>query len=138
GVQSIRMALAISPDRRNDWNNVVVEQSAEQPSIDALDAARELIIDAAQNAGRVSDEGVAIGPAQVGGRQSFQQLVRNAVGGRESQLKGGLVGNARPIEVGSRLARLLGKAANLVGGAVNQGEADAQAAQERHVEKQVA
>ena len=86
----------------------------------------------------MGDEGVAEGAAQVVGRQSFQHFVRDAVGGGQGELQRGVVGDAGAVEVGGRLAGLLGKAADLVAGAVDQGDADAQAAQQGDVEQQIA
>ena len=54
----------------------LLEQGVQQGGVDALDAAGELVIDAVQDAGRVGDQGVAAGAAQVGGRQAFENFVR--------------------------------------------------------------
>ena len=78
------------------------------------------------------------GPAQVAGRQAFQQFVRHAVGGHQGQLQGVGVGDAGAVEVGRRNVQTVGEAADLVGGAVDQGDADMQAAQQGDVEQQVA
>ena len=56
---------------------------------------------------------------------------------RASCKRGG-VGDAGAVEVGRRLAGLLGQAADLMAGAVDQRDADAQAAQQGDVEQQIA
>ena len=58
GVEPVRVALAVAAERRNDRDDVVLEQRLQQRRVDALDPAGELVIDAAEDAGRVGDEGV--------------------------------------------------------------------------------
>ena len=60
------------------------------------------------------------------------------VGGGQGQLQRGGVGDAGAVEVGRLPAGLLGEPADLVAGPVDQGDADAQAAQQGDVEQQVA
>jgi hypothetical protein len=97
-----------------------------------------LVIDALEDAGGVGDHGVAAGAAQVVGGQPFEDLVGNAVGGGQGQLKGDRIGDAGAVEVGRRPSGLLGQAAHLVAGPVDQGHTDAQAAQQSDVQEQVA
>src|SRR5207302_1340495 len=90
-----------------------------------------------EDARRVGHQGVAAGAAQVGGGQPFEDLVRDAVGGGDGELERRGVGDAGAVEVGRGLAHLLGQAAELVAGPVNQGHLDAQAAQQGDVEQDV-
>ena len=62
----------------------------------------------------------------------------DAVGGGEGQLERGGVGDAGAVDVGGGHAGLLGQAADLVAGPVDERDADAQAAQQGDVEQQVA
>ena len=64
--------------------------------------------------------------------------MRDAVGGSQGELQRVGVGDAGAVEVGGRLSGLFGQAADLVAGAVDQGDADAQAAQQGDVEQQIA
>ena len=95
GVEAVRVALAVDAERRHDRDDVVFEQRLQQPHVDALDPAGELVIDAAEDAGRVGDDGVRAGAAQVVGRQPFEDFVRDAVGGGDGDLQRVAVGDAR-------------------------------------------
>ena len=61
GVQAVRVPGAVDPDRRHDRDDVVFEQRLQQPDVDPLDPAGELVIDAAEDAGRVRDDRVRAG-----------------------------------------------------------------------------
>ena len=65
----------------------MLEQRLQQADVDALDPAGVLVIDAVQDAGRMSHHGVADGAAQVVGGQPFEDLVGDAVGGGEGELQ---------------------------------------------------
>ena len=56
GVEAVGVALAVAAQRRDDRDDVVLEQGLQQAGVDALDPAGELVIDALQDAGRVGDE----------------------------------------------------------------------------------
>ncbi len=59
-------------------------------------------------------------------------------GGIQGELKCRRVGDAGAVEIGRRQSTLLGKAADLVTGPVDQRHADAQTTQEGHIGQQVA
>ena len=107
------------------------------PDIDALDLAGELVIDAAEDAGRVGDERVGAGAAEVVGREPFEDLVRDAVGGGERDLERRASVTPVPSRSDGGDLHQLGVAPDLVRGAVDQRDADAQAAQQGDVEQQV-
>ena len=86
----------------------------------------------------MGDDGVADGAAQVGGRQTFEQIVGDAVGGVERELQRDRIGDAGAIEIGRRLPGLGREPLNLMRRAMYQSDADAQAAQEGQVKQQVA
>ena len=106
--------------------------------IHALDAAGSLVIDAVQNAGRVCGQSIGDGAAQIGGRQPFEQFMRHAVGGQQSDAQCLVIGDAGAVEIAGRHVESVGQAGDLMGRPVNESDADAQAAQQGDVEQQIA
>src|SRR5581483_3888373 len=96
-----------------------------------------LVIDAAEDAGRVGDQGVAGRRPQVHAGQPLEHLVGDAVGGGQGQVEGGGVGDAGAVDVGRLPADLAGQPLDLPAGPVDQDDANPQAAQERDVEQEV-
>jgi hypothetical protein len=116
----------------------VLQQRFEQTDIDAIDLAGVLMIDPLEDAGRMGDQGVGAGAAQIGSGQTFEDFMGDAVGGVEGKLECGVIGDAGAVEIAGGLAGLLGEAAHLVARPMHQGHLDAEAAQQGDVEQQVA
>jgi hypothetical protein len=96
------------------------------------------VVDALEDAGRVGDDRVGVGAAQVGGGEPLQQPVGDAGRRGQRDAERGRVGDAGAVGVGRRHAGGVGQLADLLAGPVDQGDADPQAAQQRDVEQQVA
>ena len=107
------MPFAVAAQRRDHRHDVVIEQRLQEGGIDALDPAGELVIDAVQDAGRVGDQRVAIGAAQIVGGQALEDLVGDAIGGVQGELQRGGIGDAGAVDVGRRQPGLLRQPANL-------------------------
>ena len=95
------------------------------------------MIDAAQDAHRVGDDGVGRGGAEVVGRKALENLVCQAVGGGEREAERDVVGHAAAIQVGRRYALLRRERSNLSGGAVHEDDADVERAQHGDVQEEV-
>ena len=138
GVQAIGVALAVAAERGNHRHDVVFQQCLQERRVHALDPARQLVIDALQDARRMGHEAVAVRGPQIIGGEPFENLMGDAIGGRQGKLQGGGVGYPCAIDVGRRGARLQGEPPNLLSRPVHQGDANAQAAQEGNVQQEVA
>jgi hypothetical protein len=95
-----------------------------------------LLIHALNNAGGMGDNGVGADATQVIGRQTFEDFVREAVGGGERELERGVVGNAGAVEIGGGHAFFLGEGTDLRGSTVNKHDADVQGAQHGDVQQE--
>ena len=115
----------------------MVEQLLEHLDVHPLDLAAEQVVHAVQDADGVGDDGIGAGGAQVNGREAFEDLVRQAVGGGQGELERGFVGDAGAVEVGGGDALLGGQRSDLRGGAVDEHDADAQRAQHGDVHQDV-
>src|SRR2546421_493445 len=91
-----------------------------------LRSARDFrrMVSASEDAGRVGDQGVADGPAQVGGGQPFEDGVADAGGGGDGQLQRRGVGDADAVGVGRGDAALDPQLPYLQAGPVDQRHAD--------------
>src|SRR5262249_49626048 len=134
----IGVPLSVTPQGGNYRNDVVLQERLEQADIDTLDATRELMIDSLKDAGRMGHEGVAARSPQVVRGEAFENFVGDAIGGGQGELERRAVGHSGAVDVGRRLPGLLGEATNLMAGAVDQGDFNAQAAQQENIEQQVA
>ena len=99
GVQAEAMAFAVVADRRDHRDDLVLEHLAEHDGIDPLDSARPLVVDAAEDAGRVGDEEIAGGPAEVVVGKALENMVRHAVGGRDAGAQRGRIRDAGAVAV---------------------------------------
>ena len=102
GVDAIGLAVAVEPERRDDRHDALREQRLQQLDVDALDLAGEQMVDALDDAHRMRGDHVGAGGAQVVGREPFENLVREPVGGGERELERRRVGDARAVEIGGR------------------------------------
>ncbi len=84
----------------------------------------------------MSDKGVAVGAAQVARGQPFEDLVRDTIGRVEGELQRRRIGDARAIDIAGRLAALLAEATDLLARAVDEHDADAEAAKQGDVLQQ--
>ena len=99
GIHPIRLAVAVESQRRNDRYDALREQRLQELGVDALDLAREQMVHALNDAERVGDDHVRGGGAQIVGRQAFENLVSQAVGGRQRQLERRRIRDAGAVEI---------------------------------------
>jgi hypothetical protein len=58
------------------------------------------VIDTADDSHRVGGDNIGVCGAQVVGKQSLEDFVREAIGCGQGQPQGGFVGDARAVEIG--------------------------------------
>ena len=132
------MAVSVKAERRDHRNDSLVEQRAQHLHVHLMDFAGELLVHALENADRHGLDAIGVGAAQIVQRKPFEDFMRHLVGRDDCNAQGGVVGDARAIEIGDRFAELLGKLFDLVARAVNDHDVDVQAAQHRDVQQQIA
>ena len=84
------------------------------------------------------DERVGKRAAQVVGGQPFENLVTDAIAGRQCEIESDRIRDAGAVNIGWSLARGLRELRDLMSGAMNEDDADAQIPQERDVEQEIA
>jgi hypothetical protein len=136
GIDAIRFAVAVETEWRDDGHDALREERVEQFGVHALDLAGELMIHAADDAHRVRDDDVRAGGAEVVGRKTFENLVRQPVRGGERELERVRVRDARPVEVGSGNFLFVRKRFDLRGCAVDEHNTDVERAQHGDIEQQ--
>jgi len=94
------------------------------------------MIHALNDAERMRDDDVGANRAEIVGRKTFQDFVREPVRGGERELERDFVRDARAVEVGGFDVLFVGEQFNLRGRAVNEHHADVQRAQHRHVQQE--
>src|SRR5579862_3394800 len=87
GVDAVRLSVAIKAEWRNDRNNTLVQQRLKKFSIDTLDLPGKQLVDAMDDPQRMRDDGVGAGGAEVVGRKTLKDLVRETVRGFYSELQ---------------------------------------------------
>ena len=102
GVDAEGAAVAVEAERRDDGDDALVEKLVEKFGVDPLDPAGEELVDAADDAEGMGDDGVGVGGAQVAGGEALEHLVGDAVGGGEGELQRLLVGDAGAVGVADR------------------------------------
>ena len=95
------------------------------------------MIDAAEDAGGIGDDGVGVDGAQVHAGEALHDLVRDARGGVEADGEGVFVGDARAVGVGNGRAERGGALLDLVARAVDEDDLDVERAQDGEVEQHV-
>ena len=121
-VEALRLESVVSLTGR------VTERSPDTINPNLPTGEVELVIDALENAGGMSDDRITGGAAQIIGRQAFEDLVCHAVGGAEGELECHGIGHAGAVEVGGDSTRLLRQPPDLLPGLVHQGHGNPQAA----------
>ena len=135
-IHPIRLAVPVESQRRNDRYDTLREQRLKELGIDALDLAREQMVDTLDDAERVGDDHVRGGRAQIVGRQAFENLVSQAVGGRQRQLERRCIGDASAVEIRGVDVLLCRERSDLRRRAVNEHDPDIQRPEQRHVQQQ--
>src|SRR5271163_1642921 len=83
------------------------------------------------------NDGIRVGAPEVIGGKALKDLVRELIGGLDSQVQGGGIGHAGSVQVGRVDAFLLGQSLNLLGCAVHQHHADVQRTQHGDIQQDV-
>ena len=136
GVDAIGLPVTVEPERRDDRDDALRQQRLQELGIDALDLAGEEMIHALDHADGMRDDHVRAGGAQVVGRQTLENLVGQAVGGRQRQVERRCIGDAGPFEIGGQNLTFVGERSDLLRGAMHEHDTDVQRAEERDVEQQ--
>ena len=126
------------PSGRHHRDDPLGEKALEEAHVHPVHLPGEEVVDAVEDPQGVGDDGVGGGGAEVVGREPLEDLVRQAVGGREGEGQRLGVGDAAALEIGGREAPLAGELLDLGRGAVNEDDADAERPQHRHVHEEVA
>ena len=100
GIHAIGLAVAVEAERRDDRHDALREQRLEQLGVDALDLAGEQMVHALDDAHGMGDDDVRVGGAEVVGRKTFENFVRQPVGGGQRELERRGVGDAGAVEIG--------------------------------------
>ena len=137
GVDAVALAVAVEAEGREDRDDALVEEELEADGVDAVDLAGVLLVHAAEDAGGVGDDGVGVGGAQVYAGEALHDLVRDAGGGVERDLEGGVVGDAAAVGVGEGGVQEGGALLDLVARAVDDDDADVERAEDREVQQDV-
>ena len=126
GIHAVRLAVAIETQRRDDRNDALGEQRLEHFHVHAFDFAGEQMVHAMNNAHRMGDDGIRAGGAEVIGRKTFENFVREPVRGGERKIERGRVRDPAAVEIGGLDVLLIGQHLDLRGRAVNEHDTDAQ------------
>ena len=137
GVDAVRLPVAVEAERRNHRNQTLVQQGLKKFHIQTLDLSGEQLVDAMNDPERMRDDGIRAGRAQVVGRKTLQDLVRETVRGIDGEFQCRRVGDAGAIEVRRLDSLPFGESLNLLRRAVDQHHADVQGTQHRHVQEDV-
>jgi len=137
GVDAVGLAIAIEAEGRNDRDDALGDEALEQFGVDPFDLAGELVIDPADDAEGMGDDGVGGGGAEIVGAEAFEDFVGETIGGGEGNLERGGIGDAGAVEIGRGDAAFGGEGGDLEGGAVDQDDPDVQRPQDGDVEEQV-
>lgn len=94
GVDAVGVTFAVEAERGNDGEDALGEQTLEHVDVDAFDLAGEQVVDAAEDAEGMGDDGVGGGGADVVGGEALEDFVGETVGGGEGEFEGGFVGDS--------------------------------------------
>ncbi len=131
------MAVSIDAEGRDHGHDAGGDELLKELHVDPFDPAGEEVIDALENAQGMGDHRRAAGAAQVGGDQTLEEFVGEAVGRGERQLQGLGIRHSRPFEVGGLGIGLLRERLNLGGRPVDQNDAHVQGPEDGHVHQEV-
>src|SRR5262249_38823178 len=119
GVGSVCLTVTIKAKGRNDRDDTLTQQHLKKFCVDTLDLPGEQLVNALDDSHRMRDDGIRASGAQVIGRKTFENIVRDTIRGIYRQLQGWGIGHAGTVEVGSRDMLLLSESSNLPGCAVH-------------------
>lgn len=137
GVDPVRASLAVEAEGWDDGKNALAEEALEHFDVDAFDLSGEEVVDAAEDADGMGDDGVGGGGPEVVGGQAFEDFVGEAVGGGEGELEGGVVGDAGAVEVGRGGRGFDGELPDHGAGAVNEDDPDVEGTEDGDIQEDV-
>jgi hypothetical protein len=111
------------------------QQRLKEIGVDALDLAGEQMVDSLDDPKRVSNDHVRRGGSKIVGRQALENLVGQAIGGRERQVERRGVGHAGPVEVRRLVGVLVRERPDLRRGAMDEHDTDVQRPEQRDVQQ---
>jgi hypothetical protein len=135
-VDAIRLAVPVEAERRHHRHDPLIEHQLELFHVDPLDLAGKKMIDALNDAHRVSDDAVDARRAKVVCRQPLQDLVGEPGRGGDREVERRSVGDAGAVVVRRLDMTLSGERTELRRRPVHHHDADVQRPQEGDVEEQ--
>ena len=136
GIDAVRLAIAIEPERGDDRDDVLGQQGLQQRGVHAFDFAGEQVVHALDDAHGMRDDDIGARGAQVIGGKPFEDFMGQPVRRRERELERRGIGHAGAVQVGGRDILFLGQGLNLRGRAMDQHHPDVQRAQHGNIQQQ--
>ena len=137
GVDAEGFTFAVVAHGGDDGDDAFAEEEVEGFGIDAFDAASILVIDAAEDAAGVSDDGVGVSGAEVDGGEALHDFGHDIGGGFDANFQGGIVGDSGAIAIGEGDSAFGGELGDLESGAVDEDDLDAEGAEDGEVEEDI-
>jgi hypothetical protein len=138
GVDAQRMAVGGEADGREDRDDVGSDQVEDELLVDAVDPAGELLIQTLDDADGHRAHRVGDGALQPVLSEALKDEMRHTGRGADGEVERGGVGHARAAGVGDGNTAHRSQLLDLLADAVDQHQLDAEAAEDRDVDEQVA
>ena len=136
-VRAERVPVAVAQNRRDERYDALREERFQQRRVDFFDFARELLVDAADDADLRRAHGVGDRAFQVGVREPFDDGLGNDAGRLAGDFHRSRVRRAFAVDVGKFRALARRRVAELLADAVHDDDVDVQAAQHGDVRHEI-
>ena len=137
GIQPVGVAIAVKSERGDDGDNAFIEELPEHFAIHLMHLAGVLVVYAFENAKRHGLNGVRLCGPQVVGRKSFQNFVRDPIGAEEGEFQRRRVSHAGAVGIRDGPAEFVGERLDLVAGAMDNDNLNAQTPQHSDIQQEV-